>query len=251
MKKLDGKIAIVTGGGKGLGKGITTELLKEGATVIITGRTLKTLEDTTAEFKSLGYEVFPIVCDGGDRNQVKNVVKEAIGRYSTIDILVNNAQTSKNRVFEEITDEDMDLAMKSGLMATFYFMQEVFPYIKDKGGKIINFASGAGIKGMETQGSYAAAKEGIRGITRVAAREWGKYGININIVCPLAETPGMINWKNNYPEQYEPIVNAIPMRRLGKPEGDIGRTVVFLASEDSDYITGQTFSVDGGSDLRP
>ncbi|MEF9991147.1 MAG: SDR family oxidoreductase [Romboutsia sp.] len=251
MNRLENKVAIVTGGGKGIGKGITTALLKEGAKVVITGRTLKTLEETVNEFKDLGHDVYPLVCDGGVREQVKNTIEQTVSKYGSVDIIVNNAQTSKNNLFESLTDDDMALAINSGLMATFYYMQEAFHYIKENGGKIINFASGAGIKGLEKHGAYAAAKEGIRGMSRVAAREWGQYGININVVCPIVETPGMSQWKEQYPDQYEAVTNGIPMKRLGCSENDIGRTVVFLASSDSDYITGQTFNVDGGADARP
>src|SRR5699024_11870489 len=110
-------------------------------------------------------------------------------------------------------------------------------------GKVINFASGAGMKGQPTQTAYAAAKEAIRGITRVAANEWGPDGININLISPIARTAGVEEWSKNAPEQYDEMINGIPMRRLGEPEEDIGRTAVFLASEDSDYITGQTIMV--------
>lgn len=103
------------------------------------------------------------------------------------------------------------------------------------------------MKGQPTQTAYAAAKEAIRGITRVAANEWGPDGININLISPIARTAGVEEWSKNAPELYDEMINGIPMRRLGEPEEDIGRTAVFLASEDSDYITGQTIMVDGGS----
>lgn len=126
-------------------------------------------------------------------------------------------------------------------------MQAAYPELKKTKGKVINFASGAGIDGQVTQTSYAAAKEAIRGVSRVAANEWGPEGINVNLISPIALTPGVEQWRENAPELYEAMLNKIPLRRLGDPEQDIGRVAVFLASGDADYITGQTFMVDGGS----
>ena len=128
-------------------------------------------------------------------------------------------------------------------------MQAAFPYLKETKGNIINFASGAGLNGDPTQAAYAAAKEAIRGITRVAAREWGQYGININLISPIALSPGVEAWSKAQPEYYEAVKNKIPMGRFGDVEKDIGRVAVFLASEDSKYITGQTIMTDGGATM--
>lgn len=126
-------------------------------------------------------------------------------------------------------------------------MQAALPYLKETQGKIINFASGAGINGDANQASYAAAKEAIRAITRVAANEFGSFGINVNIIAPIAKSPGMLQWAEENPEYYQGMLSKIPLRRLGELEEDIGRVAVFLASADSDYITGQTIMVVGGS----
>ena len=126
-------------------------------------------------------------------------------------------------------------------------MQAALPYLKETKGKIINFASGAGINGNPTHTSYAAAKEAIRAISRVAADEFGKYGINVNLISPIANSPGVQQWREAAPDHYNAMVAKIPLGRLGDPESDIGRVAVFLASEDSDYITGQTIMVDGGT----
>lgn len=126
-------------------------------------------------------------------------------------------------------------------------MQEAYPELKKSKGKVINFASGAGISGQPTQSAYAAAKEAIRGLTRVVANEWGPDGINVNIISPLAMTPGIEQWSQNDPTQYNQMLQSIPLRYIGDPEEDIGKVAVFLASDDSKYITGQTFMVDGGT----
>ena len=129
-------------------------------------------------------------------------------------------------------------------------MKEAFPYLKESKGTVINFASGAGISGKDGQSSYAAAKEGIRGLSRVAATEWGEFGINVNVICPLAMTESLEAWKEEYPELYEKTIQAVPMKRFADPKEDIGKTIVFLAS-DGHYITGETISLQGGSGLRP
>lgn len=126
-------------------------------------------------------------------------------------------------------------------------MQACFPYLKETTGSVINFASGAGIDGMPLQASYAAAKEAIRAISRTTANEWGPYQINVNCISPIAESPGVAAWKERMPEEYEAMVQRIPLRRLGDCEKDIGRVAVFLASDDAAYITGQTIMVDGGT----
>ncbi|SHE69456.1 SDR family NAD(P)-dependent oxidoreductase [Clostridium fallax] len=253
MSKLNNKVAIITGGGKGIGYGVASAFASEGANLVITGRTLSTLEDSKEKLeKEYNIKVLPIVADGADEEAVKNVIKETVKTFGKLDILVNNAQVSKSGVLlVDHSKEDFDLAINSGLYATFNYMKYAFPYLKETKGKVINFASGAGISGRPGQASYAAAKEGIRGLSRVAATEWGEYGINVNVVCPLAMTPGLEKWKKEYPEMYAQNVKSIPLGRFGDVKEDIGRVCVFLASDDSNYITGETISVQGGSGLRP
>lgn len=167
-------------------------------------------------------------------------------------MLINNAQASKSGVLlENHTKEDFDLAIYSGLYATFFFMRECFPYLKETKGAVINFASGAGLFGRVAQSSYAAAKEGIRGLSRVAATEWAPYGVNVNIVCPLAMTSELEHFKANYPDAYNATLKGVPMGRFGDPEKDIGRVCVFLGSEDAKYMSGETLTLQGGSGQRP
>ena len=167
-------------------------------------------------------------------------------------MLINNAQASKSGVMlADHTREDFDLAINSGLYATFFMMRAAFPYLKETRGSVINFASGAGLAGRLGQASYAAAKEGIRGLSRVAETEWGEFGINVNVVCPLVETEQLRKWKEEYPDVYAKTIKGVPLGRFGDAEKDIGRTCVFLASEDASYISGETITLQGGSGLRP
>ena len=203
MGFLTGKTAIITGAGRAvlkdgscgsIGYGIATAYAKEGANLVITGRNVKKLEAAKQELESLyGIKVLTVqadVCAGGDNEAtVANVVKQAVDTFGGIQVLINNAQASASGVpLAEHTTEQFDLAIYSGLYAAFYYMKACYPYLAESHGSVINFASGAGLFGNFGQSAYAAAKEGIRGMSRVAATEWGKDGINVNVVCPLAWT---------------------------------------------------------------
>lgn len=167
-------------------------------------------------------------------------------------MLINNAQNSASGVMlADHTKEDFDKAIYSGLYAVFFYMKHAFPYLKETKGSVINFASGAGLFGKPGQSSYAAAKEGIRGISRVAATEWGPYDINVNVICPLVMTSALEKWKEEYPDVYEQTIKGIPLGRFGDSEKDIGKTCLFLASEGASYISGETITMQGGSGLRP
>lgn len=149
------------------------------------------------------------------------------------------------------TTEQFDLAIYSGLYATFHYMKACYPYLKKTQGSVINFASGAGLFGNFGQCAYAAAKEGIRGLTRVAATEWGRDNINVNIVCPLAWTAQLENFQKAYPDAFEKNVKMPPVGHLGDAELEIGRVCVQLASPDFKFMTGETITLEGGLGQRP
>ena len=249
------KVAIITGGGKGggIGYGLSTAFAKSGYNLVITGRNKAKMDAAKEELEQLyGIEVLVCQADGGVEEQVAGVVAQAAEKFGRIDVLINNAQASKSGVMlVDHTKEDFDLAINSGLYAAFFYMKHAFPYLKEAQGSVINFASGAGISGRLGQSSYAAAKEGIRGMTRVAANEWGQYNINCNVVCPLVMTDQLKAWRESYPDLYEKTIQAVPMQRFGDPEKDIGGVCLFLASEAGKYITGETLSLQGGSGMRP
>lgn len=253
MKRLEGNVTIITGGGKGIGYGMAEAFAEAGSNLVITGRVLSRLETAKEKLEAeYGIKVLPIVADGADEEAIKNVVAKTIAEYGKIDTLVNNAQVSKSGLpLTEHTKEDFDLAIYSGLYAAFFYMRECHPYLKETHGSVINFASGAGLFGKLGQSSYAAAKEGIRGLSRVAAAEWGPDGIRVNVICPLAMTESLQEWRQNYPDLYEKTIQGIPLGHFADPKDDIGRVCVFLASEDAHYITGETITLQGGSGLRP
>jgi NAD(P)-dependent dehydrogenase (short-subunit alcohol dehydrogenase family) len=253
MNRLKGNVTIITGGGKGIGFGLAQAFAAEGSDIVITGRTKSRLTAAKERLESeFGIRVLPIVADGADEEAIRNVVARTVEKFGKINTLVNNAQVSRSGLpLVEHTREDLDLAVFSGLYAAFFYMRECFPYLKETKGSVINFASGAGLFGKLGQSSYAAAKEGIRGISRVAAAEWGPDGVRVNVVCPLAMTESLQEWKENYPELFEKTIQGIPLGRFADPRNDIGRVCVFLASDDASYVTGETITLQGGSGLRP
>jgi len=253
MKRLDGNVTIITGGGKGIGFGLAQAFAEEGSDLVLTGRTESRLLEAKQKLEAkYGIEVLPIVADGADEEAIRKVVAAAVEKFGKINTLVNNAQVSKSGLpLVEHTKEDFDLAIYSGLYAAFFYMRECFPYLKETKGSVINFASGAGLFGKLGQSSYAAAKEGIRGMSRVAAAEWGPDGVRVNVVCPLAMTESLRQWRDEYPELFEKTIQGIPLGRFADPKDDIGRVCMFLASEDAHFVTGETITLQGGSGLRP
>lgn len=250
MGKLNDKVALVTGAGRGLGRGIALELAREGAAIAIAELDPTTAQQTAEEIEALGRHALAVVTDAGQREQVNAAVAATEEAFGTVDILVNNAQIQRQQVnFEDTTDDDMQVVLASGVLGTFYFMQACFPLLRRRGGKIINVASAAGLLGYAGWTSYAVSKEGIRALTKVAAHEWGQHKINVNVICPAADTPSMQEWSGNHPDLAKEMIRSIPLGHLGDPEADIGRAVVFLAGPDSDYITGLTMMVDGGQTI--
>lgn len=253
MKKLQDNVTIITGGGQGIGYGLAQAFAEAGSDLVITGRTLSKLEKAKENLeKDYGIKVLPIVADGSKEEEVKKAIDDTVKTFGKLNTVINNAQNSASGVsLVDHTEADFDKAIYSGLYAAFFYMKHAFPYLKESKGSVINFATGAGLFGKPGQSSYAAAKEGIRGMSRVAATEWGEFGVRVNVVCPLVMSEGLTKWKAEYPELYEKTIQSIPMGRLGDPKQDIGRVCVFLASEDAGYLTGETLTLQGGSGLRP
>ncbi len=266
MGFLTGKTAIITGAGRAvlsdgrcgsIGYGIATAYAKEGANLVITGRNMKKLEDAKEELERLyGIQVLILQADvnaGADNEAVVGeVVKQTMEKFGRIDVLINNAQASASGVpLAEHTTDQFNLALYSGLYAAFYYMKACYPHLAETKGSVINFASGAGLFGNFGQCAYAAAKEGIRGLTRVAATEWAKDGINVNIICPLAWTAQVENFEKAYPDAFKANVKMPPAGHYGDSELEIGRVCVQLASPDFKYLTGETLTLEGGMGLRP
>jgi 2-hydroxycyclohexanecarboxyl-CoA dehydrogenase len=240
--------ALVTGGGQGIGRGIATALAGDGAAVVIVGRTLSKCEAVAAEISATGGNAVALQCDVSSRDQVQAVIRRAVDAYGGLDIVINNAQSAVQRPLIELTDTDVQLCFGSGALATLYMMQAAVPHLVDRaGGSIVNFGSSTAIEGNTTFGAYAIAKEAIRGLSRVAAREWGPMGIRVNVVVPNAMSPGAEDFREAHPDRFERQLARIPLRRMGDPHDDIGRAVAALVSEDFSYMTGQTLMLTGGA----
>ncbi len=247
LDKLQDKVIIITGGAGGIGSGIAKAMVKEGAIVTIVDVNEETGKAMEKELQTISSKSMFLQANLLDRENHEQIIATVVKKYGKLDVLVNNAHDSKQKAFEDTTQADLDLSFGTGFYPTFYLMKAALPYLKESKGNVINFASGAGLDGHETQVAYAAAKEAIRGISRVAANEWGKFGINVNLISPIANTPGVEAWAKAQPDYYEAVRSKIPMGHFGDVEKEIGRVAVFLASEDSKYITGQTIMADGGS----
>lgn len=251
MSKLVGKVAVITGAGGGLGKYIALRFAEEGAKLALCDINPEGLKETTELCESKGATVFAQAFDATKLEQSEAFISATAEQYKTVDILVNLAMAIQPpHSFLDHTRETLDISYQTGLGMTWDFMKLCYPYLKENGGKIINFGSGSGNEGQEGYAAYAAIKEAIRGLSRVAAREWGPDNINVNVVNPGAITDGIQAYLNTLPEeQRDPLYlgfSQTAIRRFGNPYEDIAPAVLFLASDDSRHITGQTINVDGG-----
>jgi len=245
VEVLKDRVAIVTGAGQGVGRGIAMALAAEGARVAVTGRTVSKCESVVKEIEARGGEAIAIRCDVQSRDDVDATVTATVLHWGRIDILVNNAQILFYKTVRNLTEEDLDSMWQSGPVATLRFQQAAFPHLRETKGVIVNMGSGSSILPQPMFGGYAMAKEAIRVLTRVTAVEWGKFGIRVNAVCPLAVTSAWHEFSDATGAENQ-VLSQIPLGRMGDSEADIGRGVVYLCGTDGSYITGTTLMVDGG-----
>lgn len=246
MGRLNGKVAVVTGGSQGIGFALAKAYAREGAAVVISGRRANAIEDAARQLEADGAKVIPVQADVAKREDANRTIATAIEKFGRLDILTNNAQTNIHGRVEEITDESVEVVLGSGLLGTLYHMQAAFPHLRERGGSIINFGTRQGIYGEPGDGLYGAGKEGIRALSRSAAREWGQFGIRINVINPAALSPAAEEFLNAHPVRAKQYLDAIALGRFGDLDSDIAPIAVFLASDESQYLTGQTLNADGG-----
>ncbi len=244
MGKVDNKNAIVTGSARGIGKAIAIKLAEEGANVVIVDVNYEAALETTEEIKKMGRKSFAIKVDVTKYEEVEAMIEKTKTEWGSVDILVNNAGITKDNLILKMTPEDFDLVIDINLKGVFNGIKAVFPVMmKQKSGKIINIASVIGLMGNVGQANYAASKGGVIALTKTAAKELAQRGVCVNAVAPgYIQTPMTDKLPDNVKEE---ILKLVPMRKMGQPE-DVAKAVLFLASPDSDYITGQTITVDGG-----
>jgi NAD(P)-dependent dehydrogenase (short-subunit alcohol dehydrogenase family) len=249
-KQLDGRVAIITGAGQGIGAAIAKAYAWAGANVVITGRTLSKLEVVASEIKAEGGSVRMFEALAGNREHAIKTVGNTISEFGRLDVLVNNAHTFTDyRALEDpVLEDNIRIDMDSAFIGSLQLMQCAFPHMRDAGGgSIINFGSSYGIRCEPGFLAYAAAKESIRTLTRTAAREWGKHKIRVNTILPSAMSPKAL-WYLEESKTYASELSRVALGYFGAPD-DIAPLALFLAADASNYITGQTIGADGGSTM--
>jgi NAD(P)-dependent dehydrogenase (short-subunit alcohol dehydrogenase family) len=247
-QSLLGRTAIVTGAGQGVGQGIAIALARAGANVLLASKTASRLAETAALVAAAGGTSHSTCIDVCEPDGIALMVADALRVFGSIDILVNNAQQAVLGPLLELDDQGYDLTFRSGPLAVFRAMRACHPHMRARGGgTIINLASSAAINwNTSGAGVYGSMKQAIRSLSRAAASEWGKDGIRVNTIAPLAASPSFAGWLDALPEGPDAYLSTIPLGRVGDPEQDIGAAVVFLVGPQARYITGATIPVDGG-----
>jgi NAD(P)-dependent dehydrogenase (short-subunit alcohol dehydrogenase family) len=245
MHALDGKVALVTGGGQGIGQGICVALASEGAAIAVVGRTESKLRTTCKQIEGRGGTAAPIVCDVGHTDDVADAVAATVSEFGTVDILVNNAQDIRFGPLLTLDDADLQTLWTSGFVGTLAMMQQCHPHLRD-GGAIVNVGSGAVHAPQPGIGGYAAVKAAITTLSRTAALEFADDGIRVNTIVPFALTPAVQTAFDANPRHRDAAIGSVPLGRIGDPQDDIGRAVVFLCGPNAAYITGTVLAIDGG-----
>ena len=248
MGLLDRKVALITGAGQGVGRGIALAMAKEGAAIAVAGRTQSKIDDTCAAIAAIGGRAVAILCDVKVADDVTRTVATTVAAFRGIDILVNNAQEVPLGTLLEADIDSYRIGFESGPIASLRFMQACYPHLKARGGgSIINLVTAAAVRwDMSGYGMHASVKQAIRSLTRAAAAEWGPDNIRTNNIAPEALSPGFAGWMEADPETTAAFVKTIPLGRVGDCERDIGRFVALLCSPGAEYISGATIPADGG-----
>ena len=251
MSDLNQKVALVTGGGEGIGRGVAHRFAKDGATVVIAEINEASGNKVVAELEALGAKALFVKTDMGNKESVLAMVESAAKHYGRIDILVKNAVSlPQDLLLEDKTDEMLERQLGIGVWGSWWAMRAVRPYMEAQGGgRIINFASLDVETGAWLHSDYSVAKAGIQALTRSAAMEWSRFNILVNCVMPVAASAAFERMCDMRPGFREMADEMNPLGRMGDPEHDIAPVVSFLASEDAHYMTGVTLPVDGGLHL--
>ncbi len=243
-KKLEGKVALITGGAQGIGRAIVLLFAREGAKVVITDINVEKAQETCREVESLGQEGLAIGGSVADAREAEAMILQAVEKFGHLDILVNNAGITRDQVLLRMKEEDWDLVFSVNLKGAFHCTKAALrPFLKQKGGKVVNIASVTGQMGNAGQANYAASKAGVIGFTKSIAREYANRNIQVNAVAPGFIDTAMSQAIPQRDREF--LIKQIPMERLGTPE-DVAEAVLFLCSPAANYVTGQVLNVNGG-----
>ncbi|MHC3125989.1 oxidoreductase [Brevundimonas sp. GN22] len=250
--RLHGKVAVITGGGQGVGEGIARTFAAAGANIVIAQRSEQQAQMLLGELASAhGARTLFVPADVTVRQQVEDMISRTTEAFGRLDVLVNNAGASSPERLERMTDETMDRSFRLNYWAVFWAMRAAFPVMKAQGaGRIINMGSLNGVNAHMFTADYNASKEAMRALSRTAAVEWGPHGITVNVICPSATSPQAKEYFEQNPEMMEHLVSQIPAGRLGHAHGDIGPLALYLASDESGFLTGNTLFADGGAHIN-
>ncbi|MGB0907319.1 MAG: SDR family NAD(P)-dependent oxidoreductase [Maricaulaceae bacterium] len=244
---LKNKVALITGGGQGVGQGIALALAKQGAHIVVTGRTLEKCEASAELIRARGVKALPLRCDVKSNDDLQATLDATIAEFGKLDILVNNAQEVARGPLLSISDEEMNGNWESGPLATFRLMKMAYPHLKETKGNVVNLCSSVMKRwDVGTYGVYAAVKAATQQLTRAAANEWGKEGIRVNAIMPHAKSPALKWWMEKNPVEAEHFQASIPLGYVGECEEDIGAFVAMMCSDGGRYLSGQTIALDGG-----
>jgi len=244
---LAGKVAVITGGGAGIGRGVAKAFAARGASVAVVGRRPDPLGQLCAEITASGGRALAISADIGIGADVQRYIDTTVEHFGRLDVLVNNAQGYRHAFLLDATDADMDLAWSTGPLATFRSMKAAHPHLKATRGLVVNFGSGTQFDPSERyHAAYNAAKGAVANLTRSAAVEWGADGIRTVLVIPAAESDQLAAFRERDPQKYADMMARVPLGRFGDPELDVGRPIAWLATDEARFITGSIVMLDGG-----
>lgn len=253
MGSLDGRVALVTGGGQGIARAVCAALAGEGASISIADINAEAGTDSAKSIESAGGKAHFSRCNVAKDEDVERSVAETVESFGRIDVLVNAAQYfAMPRTLERTSMKDWELSHATGPLATLRFMQACLPHLKERGGSVVNFTSGSALTGMKYTAPYSAAKGAILALSKVAANEWAPHGIRVNILCPFALTEAQERMIDTPYDNYTRTAACSPMGRGANPREEVAPIVVFLASDASRFMTGTVVHADGGlNELSP
>jgi NAD(P)-dependent dehydrogenase (short-subunit alcohol dehydrogenase family) len=240
-------VAVITGGGAGIGRGVALAFVARGASVAVIGRRIEPLRSVVRTVEASGGQALAIQADVGVGDDVQRYVDTTADHFGRLDVLVNNAQGYRHAFLVDATDDDMDLVWRTGPLAVFRSMKAAYPHLKASRGLVVNFGSGTQLDPSEQfHATYNAAKGAIANLTRSAAVEWGVDGIRAVLVLPAAESDQLAAFRARDPQKFDEMTKRVPLGRFGDAEEDIGRPIAWLATDEARFITGTIVMLDGG-----